>query len=123
MAVIEYSRNVLGYTDANSTEMNENTTHPVINLMEEQKNIENKGGTMRLGAWKCSIKENTLAQKIYGKTEIMERHRHRYEFNGAYLNELEKSRISSFGSKSRYEVGRNCRNSYTSFLYRRSIPS
>ena len=90
MAVIEYSRNILGYADANSTEMNENTAHPVINLMEEQKNIENKGGTMRLGAWKCSIKENTLAQKIYGKTEIMERHRHRYEFNGAYLNELEK---------------------------------
>ena len=77
MAVIEYSRNVLGYADANSTEMNENTTHPVINLMEEQKNIENKGGTMRLGAWKCSIAANTLAQKIYGKTEIMERHRHR----------------------------------------------
>ena len=84
MAVIEYSRNVLGYADANSTEMNENTTHPVINVMEEQKNIENKGGTMRLGAWKCSIKENTLAQKIYGKTEIMERNRHRYEFKGAY---------------------------------------
>ena len=97
MAVIEYSRNVLGYADANSTEMNENTAHPVINLMEEQKNIENKGGTMRLGAWKCSIKENTLAQKIYGKTEIMERHRHRYEFNGAYLNELEKAGLVASG--------------------------
>ena len=97
MAVIEYSRNVLGYADANSTEMNENTAHPVINLMEEQKNIENKGGTMRLGAWKCSIKENTLAQKIYGKTEIMERHRHRYEFNGAYLNELVKAGLVASG--------------------------
>lgn len=97
MAVIEYSRNVLGYADANSTEMNENTAHPVINLMEEQKNIENKGGTMRLGAWKCSIKENTLAQKIYGKTEIMERHRHRYEFNGAYLNELEQAGLVASG--------------------------
>jgi len=97
MAVIEYARNVLGYTDANSTEMNENTAHPVINLMEEQKTIENKGGTMRLGAWKCSIKENTLAQKIYGKTEIMERHRHRYEFNSAYLNELEKAGLVASG--------------------------
>jgi CTP synthase len=97
MAVIEYARNVLGYADANSTEMNENTAHPVINLMEEQKTIENKGGTMRLGAWKCSIKENTLAQKIYGKTEIMERHRHRYEFNSAYLNELEKAGLVASG--------------------------
>jgi CTP synthase len=97
MAVIEYSRNILGYADANSTEMNENTSHPVINLMEEQKNIENKGGTMRLGAWKCSIAANTLAQKIYGKTEIMERHRHRYEFNGDYLIELEKAGLVASG--------------------------
>lgn len=97
MAVIEYSRNVLGYKDANSIEMNENTAHPVINLMEEQKNIENKGGTMRLGAWKCSLKENTLANKIYGKAEIMERHRHRYEFNGKYLNELENAGLKASG--------------------------
>jgi CTP synthase len=97
MAVIEYSRNVLGYADANSTEMKESTAHPVINLMEEQKNIENKGGTMRLGAWKCSIKENTLAHKIYGKTAIMERHRHRYEFNGSYLNELEQAGLVASG--------------------------
>src|SRR5690606_21610798 len=97
MAVIEYSRNVLGYKDANSIEMNENTAHPVINLMEEQKNIENMGGTMRLGAWKCSLKENTLANKIYGKAEIMERHRHRYEFNGKYLNELENAGLKASG--------------------------
>lgn len=97
MAVIEYSRNVLGFKDANSIEMNENTAHPVINLMEEQKNIENKGGTMRLGAWKCSLKENTLANKIYGKAEIMERHRHRYEFNGKYLNELENAGLKASG--------------------------
>ena len=97
MAVIEYSRNVLGYKDANSIEMNENTAHPVINLMEEQKNIENKGGTMRLGAWKCSLKENSLANKIYGKSEIMERHRHRYEFNGKYLNELENAGLKASG--------------------------
>ncbi len=97
MAVIEFARNVLGYADANSTEMNENTTHPVINLMEEQKNVENKGGTMRLGAWNCTIKEGTLAHKIYGKTEISERHRHRYEYNGKYFNELEKAGLIASG--------------------------
>lgn len=97
MAVIEYARNVLNLKDANSTEMNESTSHPVINLMEEQKNISNKGGTMRLGAWKCAIKENSLAHKIYGKTEILERHRHRYEFNGLYLNDLENAGLKASG--------------------------
>ena len=97
MAVIEFARNVLGYKDANSTEMNENTTHPVINLMEEQKNVENKGGTMRLGAWKCSLKEGSIARKIYGKSQISERHRHRYEYNGKYLNELEKAGLIASG--------------------------
>ncbi|WP_445457925.1 CTP synthase [Flavobacterium sp. HNIBRBA15423] len=97
MAVIEFARNILGYKDANSTEMNESSTHPVINLMEEQKDIKNMGGTMRLGAWKCSLKENTLANKIYGKAEIMERHRHRYEFNSKYLNELEKAGLTASG--------------------------
>lgn len=97
MAVIEFARNVLGYKDANSTEMNESTTHPVINLMEEQKNIENKGGTMRLGAWKCSLKEGSIARKIYGKSQISERHRHRYEYNGKYLNELEKAGLIASG--------------------------
>ena len=98
MAVIEFARNVLGYKDANSTEMDETTAHPVINLMEEQKEVENKGGTMRLGAWKCSLKENTLANKIYGKSEILERHRHRYEFNGKYLNELENAGLIASGT-------------------------
>ncbi|HSD15248.1 MAG TPA: CTP synthase [Flavobacterium sp.] len=97
MAVIEYSRNVLGYADANSTEMNESTAHPVISIMEEQKNITDKGGTMRLGAWKCQLKENTLAHKIYGKTDILERHRHRYEFNGEFLNELEAAGLKATG--------------------------
>jgi CTP synthase len=97
MAVIEFARNVLGYKDANSTEMNESTAHPVINLMEEQKNIENMGGTMRLGAWKCSLKNDTLASKIYGKSEIMERHRHRYEFNGDYLAEMEAKGLVASG--------------------------
>ena len=97
MAVIEYSRTILGYQDANSTEMNENTTNPVIDLMEEQKTITDKGGTMRLGAWKCDIKENTLAHKIYGKTSIFERHRHRYEFNGDYLQALENAGLKASG--------------------------
>jgi CTP synthase len=97
MAVIEYARNVLGYKDANSTEMNGGTSHPVIDLMEEQKTITDKGGTMRLGAWKCDIKENTLAHKIYNSSSILERHRHRYEFNGDYLSELEKAGLQASG--------------------------
>jgi len=97
MAVIEYARNILGYKDANSTEMDESTSHPVINLMEEQKNITDKGGTMRLGSWKCDIKTETLAFEIYGKTQIYERHRHRYEYNNKYKQELEKAGLISSG--------------------------
>ena len=97
MAVIEYSRTILGYLNANSTEMNENTTNPVIDLMEEQKNITDKGGTMRLGSWKCDLQQNTLAHKIYGKTSIFERHRHRYEFNGDYLQALENAGLKASG--------------------------
>jgi CTP synthase len=97
MAVIEYSRTILGLKDANSTEMDEGTSNPVIDLMEEQKTITDKGGTMRLGAWKCDIKENTLAHKIYGKTSILERHRHRYEFNSDYLEALEKAGLKASG--------------------------
>ena len=97
MAVIEYSRNVLGWKDANSTEMNESTNHAVINIMEEQKNITDKGGTMRLGAWKCKLKEGSLAMAVYGQAEIMERHRHRYEYNGAYFNDLEGAGLKASG--------------------------
>lgn len=98
MAVIEYSRNVLGLKDANSTEMNEGTSHPVIDLMEEQKTITDKGGTMRLGAWKCDLKPGTLAAKIYGnKAQIMERHRHRYEYNGDYFTQLESAGLKASG--------------------------
>jgi len=77
--------------------MDEATQHPVINLMESQKNIENKGGTMRLGAWKCDIKPNTLAHKIYQNVTISERHRHRYEFNNQYLEEIEKAGMIATG--------------------------
>ncbi len=98
MAVIEYARNVLGLADANSTEMDESTKDPVISIMEEQKNITDKGGTMRLGAWDCTLKERSLAQKIYeGATEISERHRHRYEFNNKYKEQLEKAGLLASG--------------------------
>jgi len=89
MAVIEYSRNVLNFSDANSTEVNPNTKYPVIDLMENQKNIINKGGTMRLGTWECSLKENSLCHSIYESNKINERHRHRYELNNKYLSKLQ----------------------------------
>ena len=97
MSVIEYSRNVLGLTDANSTEMNPETPNPVVNLMEDQKTVTDKGGTMRLGAWKCEIKPDTLAYKIYGKTSISERHRHRYEYNNEYLDALQNAGLKASG--------------------------
>ena len=98
MAVIEYARNVLGYKDANSTEMNESTPYPVIDLMEEQKTVTNKGGTMRLGAWSCELVPGTLVQKIYtGQATISERHRHRYEFNNTYKAQLEEAGLVTSG--------------------------
>lgn len=90
-AVIEFARNKLGLSRAHSTEMNPRTPHPVIDLMEEQKGVSEKGGTMRLGAYSCRIREGTLTHKLYGKTLIRERHRHRYEFNNDYLKEFEKN--------------------------------
>ncbi|MEN9696911.1 MAG: hypothetical protein RLZ56_332 [Bacteroidota bacterium] len=96
MAVIEFARNVLGLKQAHSVEMDPNSPDPVINMMEEQKRITMMGGTMRLGAYPCTISENTLAHKIYGATSIHERHRHRYEFNNDYLNAFhEKGMVTS----------------------------
>jgi len=101
MAVIEYARNVLGLEDASSTEMDENTANPVISLMEEQKTITNKGGTMRLGAWDCELTANSLVQKVYGgASEIKERHRHRYEFNNTYREQLENAGLIASGINS-----------------------
>lgn len=97
MAVIEYARNVLGLEGANSTEMDVNTPHPVIDLMEEQKSITEKGGTMRLGAWDCKIQPGTLAHQVYGETQISERHRHRYEFNNNYKKEFESAGLIASG--------------------------
>ena len=88
IAVIEFARNVLGWSDANSTEFDENTTHPVIDLMLEQVDITDKGGTMRLGAWPCELAEGSLARKAYGVPRISERHRHRYELNNQYRTAL-----------------------------------
>ena len=97
MAVIEYSRNVLGLEKANSTEMNRKTPNPVISIMEEQKTITHKGGTMRLGAWKCALKEDSIVRDVYAKEEIDERHRHRYEFNNAYLEQIEAAGMIATG--------------------------
>ena len=91
MAVIEYARNVIGLKNANSTEMDYHTKHPVISLMEDQVNVEKKGGTMRLGSWKCEISKGTLTHDIYKKNVIKERHRHRYELNFNYIESLTKS--------------------------------
>ena len=89
MMVIEFARNVIGYEDANSREMNEKTPHNVIDIMEEQKNITNMGGTMRLGAYECILKKGSRVQKIYNKDIVQERHRHRYEFNNNFEKEFE----------------------------------
>ena len=98
MAVVEFARDVLGLKDANSAEFDEKTKNPVIHIMEEQKKVNKKGGTMRLGAYPCIIKEGTLANKVYGKKEISERHRHRYEFNNDYREKLEKAGLTVSGT-------------------------
>ena len=97
MAVIEFARNVIGLKDANSTEMNKNTSNPVISLMKDQKNIVDKGGTMRLGSWECSVKEKSKAYEIYNTKVVYERHRHRWELNNDYLDQLENSGLKSSG--------------------------
>ena len=90
MAVVEFAKDVLKITDADSTEFNTRTKNPVIHIMDSQKDVKKKGGTMRLGAYPCKIKKGSLAEKIYGKEEISERHRHRFEFNNEYRAQIEK---------------------------------
>ena len=97
MAVIEFARNVLGLKGAHSVEMDANTEFPVIDIMEEQKKITMMGGTMRLGSYPCEITEDSLAHKIYGKTTITERHRHRYEFNNKYLEQIQQNGMVASG--------------------------
>jgi CTP synthase len=96
-AVIEFARNVLGKKDAHSTEMNSSTKNPVIDIMEKQKNIKTKGGTMRLGEYPCTLQKGTKVFQIYGKAKIGERHRHRYEFNNKYRNDIENAGMISSG--------------------------
>lgn len=96
-AVVEYGRNVLGLKHANSTEMDPETDYPVISMMEEQRKVVAKGGTMRLGAYACELKKGSKAAAIYGKTHISERHRHRYEFNNEYLKQYENSGLYPSG--------------------------
>jgi CTP synthase len=95
--VIEFARNVLGYDDAHSSEMSNITEHPVIDLMEEQKGVTEKGGTMRLGGYACSLKKGSKVQMAYATEMVRERHRHRYEFNNDYLEAFEKGGMISTG--------------------------
>lgn len=97
MAVVEFARNVLGYDDAASTETRPESKHPVIDLMADQKTTTVKGGTMRLGAYDCALAKGSLARAIYGCEIIRERHRHRYEFNGKFLDEMEKAGLKATG--------------------------
>jgi len=104
MMVIEFARNVLGYQDANSSEMSADTRHPVIDLMEEQKSVTNMGGTMRLGGYDCELREGSRAAEAYGSRydiaqhmTIRERHRHRYEFNNQYKEDYESAGMKCVG--------------------------
>ena len=97
MAVIEFARNVLEIADAHSTEMDPDTPHPVISLMEEQKHVTGKGGTMRLGAYDCMLAAGSLARSVYGTDAVQERHRHRWEFNNAYLSTMETAGLMASG--------------------------
>ena len=97
MAVIEFARTVLGLSDANSSEMNKTSKNPVIDLMEDQKQIENMGGTMRLGAWECTLSSPSISYDAYKKDIINERHRHRYEYNNSYKKQLEEKGMIATG--------------------------
>ena len=98
MAVVEFARDILNIKDANSLEFDEKTKNPVIHIMESQKNITKKGGTMRLGAYPCILKKSSLASKLYKTEEISERHRHRYEFNNEYRKEMEDNGMTISGT-------------------------
>ena len=111
MAVIEFARNVLKMEGADSTEMAAKTKYPVIDLMESQHDVTEKGGTMRLGAYKCELKEGSRAFDAYGKKEIMERHRHRYEFNSKYREQFEKAGMDhrhQSGERAHGDCGDSC---------------
>jgi CTP synthase len=97
MAVVEFARNVLGHTDAHSREFNEEAEHMLIELMDEQQNVVDKGGTMRLGGWPCTLRDGSTVRKLYGSAEVNERHRHRYEVNPSYFESLEQAGLKISG--------------------------
>ena len=97
LSIVEFARDVIGYKDAHSMELNPDTTHPVIHIMEDQIGIEDIGGTLRLGSYPCVLKEDSLAYRLYGTKEIHERHRHRYEVNNDYREVLEANGMSLCG--------------------------
>ena len=101
---IEFARNVLGYEKADSAEMDLTTPYPVISLMEDQKDVSDKGGTMRLGNWKCELASNSKIEKIYNTTEILERHRHRYEFNNDFYDEFVENNFIPVGKNPETEL-------------------
>ena len=98
MSVIEFAKNVLKLEDVNSEEFEQGCLNPVIHIMEDQRIVRKKGGTMRLGSYPCVLKEGSYAKKIYGKGEISERHRHRFEFNNKYREEIEKAGLKIVGT-------------------------
>ena len=98
MAVVEFARDVLGLEDANSAEFDEICKNPVIHIMDAQIGINKKGGTMRLGTYPCTIKDNTIAKSIYGENNISERHRHRFEFNNDYKERIEQAGMICSGA-------------------------
>ena len=98
MAVVEFARNVLGIKDANSEEFDEKSLNPVIHIMDDQKNVDKKGGTMRLGSYPCILKEDSKAYGLYGTKEIAERHRHRYEYNNRYKEKMEEAGLICSGT-------------------------
>jgi CTP synthase len=98
VATIEFARNVCGIKNANSTEFDKDTPEPIISLLEEQRGVCNKGASMRLGTWPTKIASGTLAEKIYGKADVLERHRHRYEFNMKYRDRMTKNGFAISGT-------------------------
>ena len=104
MAVVEYARDVLGIKDANSAEFDNKTKNPVIHIMEEQKKVVKKGGTMRLGAYPCILKEGSIVSNLYKEKEISERHRHRFEYNNDYREKLEEKGLIVSGTSPNGEL-------------------
>ena len=98
MAIVEFARHILGYVDANSIELDPETTHPVIALMPDQEDIEDIGGTLRLGSYPCILAESSISYKLFGTREIHERHRHRYEVNNAFREELQEKGMDIAGT-------------------------